>query len=79
MARCWADDYAQCPYYHCAKINTGGNIIKCDGIQAHKCYTDIVFRNREDFTKHLKSKCCREYKRCDVYQMLNAIYDPPEE
>ncbi len=59
---------AICPYYK----HESRQMIDCVGIQ-DKTVLHLAFANATDSYDHKKKRCCLEYEKCPIYQMLKIV------
>ena len=62
--------FVRCPFY--LEKQGDKNRIKCEGV-LEGTTTQIVFKYDKRY--YLKSFCCKYYKKCRIYSMLNKKYD----
>lgn len=60
-----------CPYY---RYDDGKQRITCFGIMDDSSLA-LIFRNKADYETQINVFCCQHYKKCEVYRMLNEIYE----
>lgn len=70
MGTTYQSAYVKCPFY----ITDHGKSIICEGVRT-ECSTEHRFRRKEIKDKHLQSFCCKEYKKCRMYKLLEKKYD----
>lgn len=56
----------RCPFY---KYDDGKRRIICEGI-IDQCSTGLVYHKHSDYETQLSVFCCGDYKKCEVYRML---------
>lgn len=61
-----------CPFY---KHDDGNQKITCYGIIGDNSSTALIFHNKTHYESQMKIFCCQHYKKCEVYRMLNEIYE----
>lgn len=66
----YAQAYVQCPFY---KRDNGKKSIVCEGIIANSSLV-LTYMKRTDYELQLSVYCCKNYKKCEVYQMLMNKY-----
>lgn len=71
MATNWYDHYAKCPYF---KGTDSKLQIRCQGV-ADSSDLSWKFRRKDDLLIQLKTFCCDKYEYCEVYRMLESIYE----
>ena len=72
----WRDQYAGCPFF---KSTLGPKKeIRCYGIIPDRSSIILKYSNKSDFEIQFNTFCCKMYQNCEVYSMLNAIYDEEE-
>ena len=67
----WNKWYAKCPYY---VKDDGKKTIECSGV----CDGNNLawrFKKQEDFDIQMETFCKDHYKNCEVFQMLDGIYN----
>ena len=70
MPASYDDMFAKCPYFHYSKKKR----IVCDGIMDGTTLK-VDFDNQEDRNIHRRTFCDSKYKYCEIYRMLEGIYD----
>lgn len=71
MPTYWKDFYAKCPFY----LGTDGKKeIMCQGV-ADSSDLSWKFHKRFDLGIQFDTFCCDKYQYCEVFQMLNKIYE----
>lgn len=71
MASSWNAQYVQCPYY---RNDDNKRRIVCQGV-ADSSRLAIEFETKSDFKIQMNTFCCKHYKKCEVYGMLEQIYE----
>lgn len=71
MPTSWAEAYVQCPFY---KYDDGKKGITCEGA-VNGCINRTLFYTAKRQRSHLEKYCCKVYRACPVYQMLNKKYE----
>lgn len=61
---------AICPFYK----HEDSQMIYCDGIQDGSV-VHLAFANRTDSLNYKNERCRKDYKKCEIYKMLEATYD----
>ena len=56
----------QCPFY---KYDDGKLRITCEGIIEDSSLT-LIYHNKTDYETQIDVFCCKHYKKCEVYRML---------
>jgi len=70
MASSWNDQYAKCPYY----VRDKPSRIVCQGVSdASKLAWQ--FDDKEDCRIQMAVFCRGKFQNCEVYRMLQKIYD----
>ena len=62
--------YVLCPFY---KYDDGKRRITCEGIVEDSSLA-ITFRDKADFNTQVAIFCCKNYKNCEVFRMLEEKY-----
>lgn len=69
--------YIKCPYY---KSTNKYCINCCDEFDKKTAYIlSKVFRNMDSKKSHLKRFCCEEYKKCEIYKIIEKRIEQEKE
>ena len=63
--------FVRCPYY---KYDDGHRRITCSGVMDDSSLA-LIFHYKADYETQFNVFCCQHYKKCEVYRMLNEIYE----
>lgn len=70
MATLWDDSYAKCPFFQ----RSGIRKISCTGV-FDGTRISWEFDKGEDKVIQIRTFCCDKYQNCEVYRMLESIYE----
>jgi len=71
VATNWIDHKAQCPFYHRTDCKSR---VECDGVTEDGTVS-LQFADKKALFIQLRTFCCGQYGKCEVYRMLTSIYD----
>ena len=63
---------ALCPYYQ--YDDPAGRAVVCEGIVPGSTIRSR-FPSKEDYQHYLRSRCCRDYKDCPWFILVNRSYE----
>ena len=70
MTTSWDDYYAKCPFFQ----RSGNQKIICSGV-FDGTKISWEFDRKDDKKTQMRVFCCGKYKNCEVYRMLESIYE----
>ena len=63
--------YVKCPFY---KYDDGKRRITCGGIFEGSSLA-LICHGKADYERQISVFCCEHYKKCEIFRILNSLYD----